>query len=242
MTALQTHLDDGQLLEAVDSSAPSAVNAHLRECESCSSRLRELQQAGARASAAIERLPVSSLDPRLRTRILARRDRRPSAFIGLPMLAAATILLVASAALASPVRHWITRKLGVSSAPPAIQVPGPDNIGPRPAPVPAMSVSFAVTDSVLNVRILRNQAVGGLALTHSESGAVVAQVVANGADEEFLVTPGGLTIRNTDSSRAGYRVAIPDRVHVVRLDIAGRRRTFFTSSLPRELIPLSRPR
>lgn len=239
------HLDDGQLLSIVDDGSHdrSIVEAHLRGCPLCQSRLDVIGRASTRFSDAVTLLPSPSIDPRVRQTIARHaRPRAASRWAAYPMVAAATILLIASAALASPVRLWIVRTLARHEPTPILRTgtvpPSTTSRGSG-----AITVSFAASDSVLVVHVATLQAAGVLEIVRSDGPSISARITAGGVNEELLIAPGMLRIRNEVTSRADYRVAVPPTVEIIRLTIgASIERTIVVGPATHESIPLTAQR
>jgi len=231
MTAIDTgvvsgggHLDDGQLLAILDVASGDRVVAdgHLRECAVCRSRLDVITKASGQFATAIHSMPLPAVNPRVRRSIVkhARLRRPTSRWAAYPMVAAATILLLASAALASPVRQWIVRHLTDQQAAPTPPTPpSPSSVAPVGVPRTGMTVSFAPSDTVLAVVVSARQSAGVLEVVSSTGASISARITAGGVDEEFLIAPGTLQIRNDAASRADYRVEVPSQIRAVRVRI-----------------------
>ena len=217
------HLADAVLMQLLDGEelSPAGARDHLLACDSCSERLGLLRKAG-------DLLHGSLLDVAMPD-IALRHDgqRRRPWVISFPMAAAATFLIIASAAAATPaVREWILRGISRSTPPATTPSAPPDATAPIATGVIA---SFAPTDTVLLIRVERRQRQGGLELDASASDRVSAQAIGGGA-EELVVLPGELRIANTATSSADYRIRIPASVRVVRVVVGGQQVAVVRSS------------
>jgi hypothetical protein len=217
------HLEDGQLVSLLDQPASHEANAHqhLSTCAHCQSRLDTIRQASAELSTVLRSFPTPIVPQRLRPSHGARRNGNSAVHSrAYPMMAAATILLLASAAFAAPIRQWIARALSPAPSP---TTGGKRDAQPaRPAAEPtagAMTVSFAPLDTLLVVTVASRQATGTLELARGEQPSVSVTITKGGQSEEFLVARGSLQIKNSESSRADYRITVPAQVTGIRLRI-----------------------
>ena len=121
-----THLDDGRLRALLDEELGnadySAVRIHLAECETCRTRMTELEERGALVTQALGRLITAAPTEGARTAVLERLGSLPNGkrprvksrmrVLGMPLARAAILVLLLGAGLAtalpaSPVRGWI---------------------------------------------------------------------------------------------------------------------------------------
>ena len=208
------HPDDGVLLALLDGAiaSPEDVKAHADSCAVCDDRLAELRRASDLLRAS---LPPIAMPPGIAARI-SRPKRRTFTY---PILAAASVLLIASVATATPIRHWIIRQFAPPKPEPATTT--------APPPVPSASrasgiiASFAATDTLLVIRIDARQQSGILELAAGSGDRISAQAVSGAAAEELMVLPGQLRIVNAASSTADYRVTIPATVRTISVQVAG---------------------
>jgi hypothetical protein len=206
------HLADAALLQVLDGDAsPADARQHLTECADCSRRYSALRIASTVLRASLPDVPMPRLD--------FDPARRRAWVIPIPLAIAASIVVLASAAAATPpVRHWIMQRLSPSPAAPATNqtgatIPTPDV---RRASVVA---SFVPADSVLTIRIERPQPSGVLRLVVATSDKVSAQVEGGTDTEEFLVMPSGIRVTNAATSVADYRVRVPASIRSIRITI-----------------------
>jgi hypothetical protein len=239
------HLDDRQLLLIIDGATEEqpGVAQHLRECSPCKSRLDAITRASAQFTRAARSVPSSTIDQHVRRSIVRHKrwTRAASRWAAYPMVAAATILLLASAALAAPVRQWIVRALGGDDRTAIIETIAAPLTAPLTSRDPGgMTVSFAPSDTEVAVQISNRQAAGTLELMRSGGASISARIIAGAADEEFFIAPGMLRIRNGAASRADYRVAVPSQIKVIRLRIgAAAERAVIVGPSTHESIPLA---
>ena len=205
------HLADELLMQLLDgTSAPAEARDHLSGCQDCSTRYTALENASALLRASLPDVPMPRLDLR------AARRRRPWV-ISVPMAAAATFVLLASAAAATPpLRHWILRQVSPDPAPVVESQPVP--VATRAAGVIA---SFAPSDTTLVIRVDRSQSSGFLEIDAAAGDRVSAQAIGGGATEEMIVLPGQLRIANGRASTADYRITVPLSVRALRVLIDG---------------------
>jgi hypothetical protein len=137
-----------------------------------------------------------------------------------PALAAASLVIVASVAAATPVATWIMHRLSPPSAEPVPAPPAAPSVR-VPDAAGGMVTSFRPTDSVLIIRVAQRQVNGSVHLIAATSDRISAQSsVADAA--ELIVLPGELQIANAAGSAAEYRIAVPSGVRTIRLFVAGR--------------------
>jgi hypothetical protein len=207
------HLADGLLLQLIDQQpeAPADARRHLDACAHCASRLDKLRDAGTLFRSALPDVAMPDI-------VLARpKSRRAARLMPVPLAVAATLVVLASAAAATPpVRAWIMRYLAPEPAVATVTTP------PSTAPVPAtrssgIIASFAPTDTSLIIRFDRRQARGTLELTVAGADRISAQAIDGTSAEELFVLPGQLRVVNTTTSVASYRVTVPTSVRTIRV-------------------------
>jgi hypothetical protein len=132
--------------------------------------------------------------------------------------------MLAGAAAASPVRHWLLRRL--ESRQSDIQS------GPAPAPVPSTQptnplvnrsaiVSFAPSGADFTVRFDSLPAAGVLTAEHTTAAEISARALNGASADPLLVLPGALRVRNGTASRTSYVVSLPAGVIRLRVIVAG---------------------
>jgi hypothetical protein len=209
------HLDDAIIMQLLDREpgSPAGAPEHLESCAACADRMGVLRRAAEALSAGLPDVampPLSLVAPRRRAWLLS-----------FPMVAAASLVVLASAAAATPpVREWVLRQF----APDAPVTPPPTT---TPATTPATSgagivASFAPTDTMFVIRVDRRQAVGAVELSVTAGDRISAQAFGGTAAEELVVLPGQLRVVNTAASVADYRVQVPASVRIVRVFIGDR--------------------
>ena len=207
------HLADELLLQLLDGMlSPTEAHDHLSGCRECSSRYEALERASVLLRSSLPDVPMPRIDWRA-------GHRRPRWVISVPMAVAATLVVLASAAAATPpIRHWILRQVSGEPAPAVREIPA--NPVPSPAQATGVIASFAPTDSTLVVRFDRSQPRGSIEIEAAPGNRVSAQAVG-GASEEMIVLPGQLRIANTEASTADYRITVPLSVRVLRVVVGG---------------------
>lgn len=125
----------------------------------------------------------------------------------------------------------------IVTAPPAVPVTeavraggsgeGRAVMGPSRAPAP---VTFTPEGNEVVVDFASVQAAGSVSFTTADVPAATARLSGAPGGETMTAVPGGLEVRNTAASRASYEVAVPSRVRLVRVRVAGE---------PDRLIPIS---
>jgi hypothetical protein len=207
------HLGDAVLMQLIDQepATPAEAREHLGLCESCAARLKQLREAGGMLRAALLDVAMPRLD------FAGAKIRRRIWLMPIPIAAAATLVVLASAAAATlPVRAWIMRHLS----------PEPTTSTPVTPPVTTSALvgvkagiiaSFAPTDTSLVIRFDRRQSSGALDLSVTGTDRISAQAIDGAAAEELVVLPGELRVVNAATSVANYRVTIPLSVRAVRV-------------------------
>ena len=208
------HPDDGVLLALIDGAvvSPADAKSHAESCDVCTNRISQLRRA---TDLLRTSLPPVTMPPVVAARIAGPRRRS----FTYPVLAAASVLLIASVATATPLRDWIVRQF--SPAPTVTPPAAEPASSPAPAKASGIIASFAPTDTLLVIDIATRQRAGTLELTAASGDRISAQAVSGATAEELVVLPGQLRIVNTMTSTADYRVAIPATVRTVSVRVAG---------------------
>ena len=205
------HLSDGTLVEIMDSESPSISGArtHLSECSDCTERFSILKRAA-------EQLALSLPDAPDRPLRLPRIERRRAWLISFPAAAAATIVILASVAAAMPgIRGWVIARVAPSAA--AVQKPPTASSGTPAQTAAGIVVSFAPTDTVLMIRVVRAQEKGEVHLLGVGGSKASAQTVGDAAAVELVVLPSTIHVMNGAGSTAEYRITVPAIVRTVRV-------------------------
>jgi hypothetical protein len=227
--ASTAHLSDVQLLQIVDegaSNGTASLDAHLATCGDCASRLALVTQSTRRISNLLRETspaPLSTGEREWRRAVLlSRASRSRGARPGWRQAwrrAAAGIVLLAGVAAASsaPVRAWIAARLvpAASHAPTATS-PASPNVNPKLPALSRSTVFFSIESSDLSLRLRSAQAAGELSIQRGEDPRSSAYV-ENGGDEEIVVLPDGLLIRNDARSTASYHILTAPNIRVVRV-------------------------
>jgi hypothetical protein len=215
ITTGEGHLADATLVQLLDDEPlwPAGARDHLHSCDGCTERLRRLRKAAGLLHDSL----VDVVIPDIQLRREAR-SRRPLV-ISLPIAAAATFLILASAAAATPsVRNWILGSISRSAAPATV------SSAPLIAATPVAAgivASFAPADTVLVIRVERRQSRGVIELDAAPGDRVSAQAIGGTAAEEMVVLPGELRIANATTSTTDYRIRVPASVRIVRVILSG---------------------
>jgi hypothetical protein len=216
---MTAHLEDATLVQYLDAAIAGeereAAARHLATCGACADRLAVVQRRTARLAELLAATDVPVSDTLLRT------PRRP---VPVPALAAAVVLMAATAAATvQPVRAWVVeRSLAVWT----LVTGGSEAHGAasaeRPAdPAATASVSFVPSGRTFFVQVAVHQRVGTVTVV-SEAGSAVTAEVRGGGPEQLVVLPDGLRIDNTDASSADYTVIVPATLREVSVAVAGR--------------------
>ncbi len=223
----------------MEGAAPIA--AHLLDCSACASRLTTIQSRLAHLAVVLRdadnaigadlapHVSIETLKQRAAERLLSRTNRasRITYARHRSLGAAAAVLLFAGAAAAAvpALRGWIAvhwtqvaTSHTTSGTTPLVSAPTPAQ-----AQHSGAVVSFHPLGSVFVIRFDEPPAGGILVLssvvrtTSATPNVASAEVIGGGATDELLVWPGELRIRNSASSIANYRVALPVSVHSVHI-------------------------
>lgn len=214
VTTGEGHLADGTLMELVDGATSAEARAHLANCDDCRERFGGLQRAAALLRTSLPDVPMPDIALRRST------PRRPW-LIPVPIAAAATFVVLASAAAATPpVREWIRSRL--AGAPPVLAPVSHPPAAPTSAKTAGIVASFVPTDTTLIIRVDRRQAAGAIVLDRGPGERISAQAIGGTSAEGLLVLPGQLHISNAMTSSADYRISVPLSIRVVRVIIDGR--------------------
>lgn len=222
MATANAHPADGALMRLLDGEGTALERAeletHVETCERCRQRKDTLVLLSRELSEALTR---SDLPTRAFARM--RRGRIPPALWHWWPAAAAIVLLVGGTAVAAPIRTWmVARWTGLREL---VRHPGgnPQAQIPVRDQSPAGMVSFALDADMLTVRVATRQAEGLLVFEKSRAQVASVTVRGQGGREAVVVLPDELRIANTATSRATYRVTLPERLKGVTVVVAGDR-------------------
>jgi hypothetical protein len=215
----QQHVSDGVLLALIDDERDPEVAAarrHVDVCADCSRRRTLLAEDAAHVRAAIAAVPVPSRPAREAPRRLRRVPMWQRPFVR----AIAASIVLAAVAVAGPVRRW------VEATRPERDHAARSTATPTPTPASerrGAAIRFSVATSELVVRFDSVPAAGTLTLERSEQNDVSAYAEPGGVakDDELLILPSELRVRNRSDSRANYRVVVPPNVVRVNVVVAG---------------------
>ena len=241
MSASMTNLhpDDGVLLALHDGETGfegEAIREHVERCAECRARLAAIAMSSDRVGAALALIEVPPVSPDDFGRRIAQARRRTAVPVWQrpAWRVAAALIVVAGAAAASPIRQWFrehsdTRTTTPDSA--SRPVPRPT----QPAGSAGATVSFAATGADFTVRFDSLPEAGTLTAQHSSDAIITARIIsgAGTGGDAFVVLPGELRIRNAPSSRASYRITLPNGVTRLRVIVAGV--SVFEGPLPADL-------
>jgi hypothetical protein len=221
------HIDDGTLQQLVDGEPRAnrdAVEAQLAACTECRDRLTSGRARSHALSALLSATRPPSLDDleaarqrrdieaRLAHTIRVRRRTRTAAV----RAAAASAVLFAGIAMASPMWSWVTARLGRSPE----RVPlAPPRSSPAVATGTATGavVSFETDAPELLIQVAATQCAGALEIRGDTAGRTTASVL--GGDETLVVLPSAIRIHNAPVSNSSYVVSTGVNVHRVRLHL-----------------------
>ena len=231
MSASKTasHPEDGVLLALNDGEPGSALDAawsHVERCDECRSRLAAIAKDSDQVSSTLASIEVPrvSLDDFRRRLADARRSSGRSKRSQPGWRVAATLIVLAGAAAASPIRHWFAHRNPQRTVTAVDSVPRPVAVPTRQTESAGATVSFAPADTSFTVRFDSVPESGTLTVRRSSDANITARIVsgAGSGGDALVVLPGELRVRNAASARASYAVTLPDGVIRLRVIVGGR--------------------
>ena len=228
------HPNDGVLLALLDAELDDerrpeleAASEHVPGCEVCRDRSAAMEATSRQVCQALASIPIPRGSEAVLRRRIARAEiprvvvplwRRPT------WQAAAAGVVLAAVAAASPVRHWLLRRLDSPQA--VIQSgPAPASVHSTQPTNPLVNrsaiVSFAPSGAEFTVRFDSLPAAGVLTAERTTAGEVSARALNGANADPLLVLPGALRVRNETTSRTSYVVSLPASVHRLRVIVAG---------------------
>lgn len=219
----ESHVSDVELVCIIDNEAVEpAVASHIALCSSCTARIGTLRSRLDRLSVVLDETdavardaaPTVTLDM-LKARASARKLARARRFPPWLSAAAGVLLCVGVAAAAVPsLRSWISGQWSAVITHPTR--------APRPVATQTTDASTIVSfvpeeGDQFVIRFDAVPAAGVLDVT-SADGRASAEIVRGGANDELVVLPGELRIRNSSASTADYRITLPCTVHSLHIE------------------------
>jgi hypothetical protein len=238
------HLSDGVILALTDGERGADFHdaeRHLEQCDVCSSRRLVLASYSHRVReslAAIPRVSVSVDEFRRGIAVRARRAtpvwRRPA------WQAAAVVMILAGAAVASPVRSWIQALIAHRAGSTAQSPQSTGGAATQPRQQREASISFAPAGPTFIVRFDSMPLEGLLSADTTSETEITARLISvpGTTEDAFVVLPGELRVRNRGSSRASYGLSLPPLIRRFRVTVAGQR---VFDGPPPAVVPLRRP-
>lgn len=224
------HVPDGVLLALHDEERSADLKldrAHVEQCPECRARLAVIADRSNRVRTVLAHIAIPSVaEDEFRRRMVATgRRRAASAWRRRIWLTGGAISILAGAAAASPIRHWIGQRLE-SRRPPVRSSPTPQRaiVAPtQPQQTSGATVSFAPTGVDFTMRFDSLPEAGLLTARRGAASEISARVEsgAGTGGDALVVLPGELRVRNTTSSRASYIVSLPVAVTRLRVIIGG---------------------
>jgi hypothetical protein len=227
-----SHIDDGDLVRLLDGECSAAereqLDDHIAVCPDCKTNADSLQRASALFSkSALEldaREPERSKPELSLGRRYARRQTQFS-FLSVRVLRAAAVLaLMIVAFTATPARAWLVQgweslvSLVRSETPEVPEVPAV----PEQASATVSSIlRFSPRGSQFRLEFMSWQAGGTLVLQLDSAATASAGIVGEEGNEEMILLPNGLRVRNSDGSSTSYEVRLPLSLSVIEVSIAG---------------------
>ncbi|HEV2130285.1 MAG TPA: hypothetical protein VGR27_04255, partial [Longimicrobiaceae bacterium] len=221
---------DAELVRLIDGEGEAEerarVLAHTATCAQCAERLEMIRHRGQRLSELLADwdahtipVPDSPLSPGDLESARARRRSPAPASLPVWMRAAAGIVLLLGVGMTvSPLRAWVMEQWAEVAA----QLAGREMVEqperPRVA-APGHLVSFLPEGDEFLLQVDAPQAEGVLELLIEAVPRASAEISGGGAEENLLVLPEGLRIRNAAGSQASYRVTLPAELREVRVRI-----------------------
>ena len=221
------HVTDAELLAILDAepTASPEQHAHVDACAECADRLARLRADAGLVTASLAALPTPPIDAAtLRRRLAVRHTKaaRRSAWRN-PVVQIAAALVVATAAAASvgPIRGLIARR----ESGPVTPTPAPKRGDSASAGPSESAIAFAVSGPVLTVSFDSVPAGGTVDIEPTRAAVASAEAIDSAAGaraDAMVVLPNELRLRNSGSSRASYRVMVPEGLERVRVVVGGR--------------------
>jgi hypothetical protein len=219
MMTQDEHVEGGDLMRLLDSECSDQedrmLRRHLAGCAECKRKHDRIARLSQRFSALLFQLeePVQGdttpvpKGSRPQTHSTVRRwwSRRTT------LVAAVVTLILAGAAVVSPVRAWVIDTfrslLGADTSTPPEQTTG-------------SLVSFVPTGAEFLIEFGERQSAGVLRVYVDTSTAASARMIGRDAGEGFVVQAAGLTIRNTSASSVSYELRLPRTCQSLEVRIA----------------------
>lgn len=228
--AERPHARDAELVRLIDGQGEpqerARVLAHTATCAPCAERLETIRHRAQRLSELLTEwdIPVGDapkppLPPSDFESVRARRRSPASASLPLWMRAAAGIVLLLGVGMTvSPLRAWVVERWASVAAELAGREMGEEPERPRVAAAGHL-VSFLPEGDEFLLQVDAPQAEGVLELLIEAVPRATAEISGGAAEENLLVLPEGLRIRNAPDSRASYRVTLPAELRQVHVRI-----------------------
>lgn len=225
------HPDDEGLLAYLEGEgsqpARRAIRLHLRACDACRARAREIRGMSRAVLSGVQGLddpPASAYLPPTLAEVRRRRSATILSRPGMRWAAAIAALMTAGAVLASPlprqVRGWFTDEPARVAVPGAPMVPDPRE---APQPTTPEPQEFRFVPEPGEFRVTFASAAEGEIVLYPAEGRHVVFAVRTGdpAPHPVLLLPDGLHVSGGGGAAADYTLSVPPGVSRVRLRIGG---------------------
>jgi len=229
------HIDDADLVRLLDNEcAPGEaqqMRAHIEICAECKNNAETLRQASELFSRSLSALdaqvvPAQSTPARAPTvgRKFTRRETQFPFLSRRVLRAAAVLAAVALVFTATPARAWLVQGwetlkslvMAVPSEPPA-ETDGAETVDAAASSL----IRFNPRGPEFRLEFTDRPAGGMLMLIFDSTATASAGVVGGEGDEEMILLPDGLRIRNSISSTVDYEVRLPLTVSLLEVRVAG---------------------
>jgi hypothetical protein len=227
------HATDGVLLALIDEEHDDEGRAeladaieHVSGCNVCQERMSAIEASSRRVREALAAIiiPVSGESTlhrgvtRTASRIVVPVWRRPA------WQAAVACLVLAAAAAASPIRHWLLRRFNAPTTPVSLE-PASAPSAAAQSTTPRMDrssiVSFAPSGADFTVQFDSLSAAGVLTAERSTAPEISARALNGASADPLMLLPGILRVRSTPVSHASYVISLPTTVKRLRVIVAG---------------------
>lgn len=222
------HLTDVDLLRLLDGEChdreQARLRAHLATCPGCETTQRTIEtniELIDRALALVEPSQPQLILSRVADSLNERRPRIWWKNSPALKIAAVLTLLVSAGVFASPIQTWIARQweLLVSTPEPAPPAVVTDTVVETEDEPGGAAVSFEAESGAFLITIESEQEVGTLTLSRAGTEFGTAMIVGD-SESELLILPAGVRIINSSGATSDYRVALPNNITTVSVQIA----------------------
>lgn len=208
-----THASDDTLWRVLDAESLDVERdavEHAAACAECQTRLGTMRLRRAQLSSLLDSVdvPAPALPDPARLIAVARTRARTRRLTPRRSLVVGALVLSGAALAAQPVGRWLVARWRA----PSPEASPPTTSAPAPVAASPAAIAFVPQASELTISFDATPARGTLTVRRESGTQVRANVTAGARDEELVVLPGGLRIRNSAGSAANYVVVLPAAV------------------------------